>query len=464
MKPGRLAFYLAAFLAVAAFYYGYDVYWGGKQARELEAETRIFDLNVDEIKAIRYGIGGREFDIEGEGVDGWRIRRPLNTPADRWTVEGMIRSALEGKKARRLTVEPGVLAEFGLDHPEITLTLLGNPPGETTRPYQPLAPTLAIGKENPIGRSRYARLGGDLGDVFLVSNEYFRELKKSVYDLRDKSLVLFPGEKIDRIRIKTGEEVILEKKSLRTWVITSPRPGPADNDVVQRLVYSGLKGRADRFEVPDRNGPDYGFDRPRVEIEVMSEGKKVAELVMGSSIASPDDPEKKDETWVKSSERPEVAAIGPRQVESLNLGYDLLRDRHVLPLNRRTLTELKITRGDRVFHAIKKEALWETVQPAEAVSKDMDIEDFLMAVEDLKFVRPLDEEPEQAGTSAQQVTVEMTGLDEQKRILKIDLTPIEEKYIPVRTGPGPAVLVERDKLVPKLPEEIRPEENREISP
>ena len=52
-------------------------------------------------------------------------------------------------------------------------------------------------------------------------------MTKTLYDLRDKALVLCPGEKIDRlvITLADGSEIELAKKSLRHWDLVKPVTG-----------------------------------------------------------------------------------------------------------------------------------------------------------------------------------------------------------------------------------------------
>ena len=272
MKAKNLIVYAIILAVLGGVYWVYDVRLAGDRQREATEKAKIFNLNFDQVTRVVSKVGDREFRIERDpGTDEWRMTEPVDTPADRWAVEGMVVGVLEAEKDRVLENSGSNLAEYGLDKPSAQLTL-SNEKG-------PLAPTLFLGGTNPMGFLSYARLG-DEKDVFTVTAPVRQDLTHSLYDLRDKSLVLIPGEKVDRIRIEGRGVLALERRGIRNWDVVDPDRVRADADVVQRILYAGLKSRAVAFVPPGALTEDFGFEQPRMKITAVSKGRRV-ELTIG---------------------------------------------------------------------------------------------------------------------------------------------------------------------------------------
>jgi len=458
MKPRQLLIYLVIFLAVGLFYYFFEIRLEKKEAQLKEAQTKIYNLPADRVTAVKYRNGAEEFRLVRSAPDEWRLTEPIRTPADRWEVERMLDAVLNGEKDRVFTEPVDNLAEFGLDRPQIALTLMSG--------SEILAPTLAVGHENPLGFLYYARLG-DSREVFTVVAPLRQELDKSLFDLRDKSVILFPGEKIDGLRIIGREEIELKKKGLRRWAVVKPEACPADNDEVQEIVYRALKGRVQAFAEPAGDDEKYGFDRPRVKVEVLAEGETAAELIVGGvQSAQPDDESEQAESkgyWARSSERPEIFIIGPEIAEALDRSFFEIKDRHVLDFEGYNIEVVEVRRGQARFRAEKVQGIWEVKEPREAVSGDSAVVSFIMTLEDLKYVENLgsaEETVRKFGLDRPDLSVKLTAGDQVVADLVVSLVPAEDGRLAARHGAGPVVLIDQKALLASLPQEIKPPEEK----
>ncbi|MBF0528074.1 MAG: DUF4340 domain-containing protein [Deltaproteobacteria bacterium] len=458
MKLRSLVVYFAVLIVLGLFYYFYEVQLIEKENKLKEAQTKIFELNFDQVTEIKCRVGGTEMRIIKEGADQWRLTSPVNTPADRWAVEGLIRGAVEGKKDRVFTEPVNNLAEFGLDQPGIAVSLMAE------KKY--LAPTLFIGNENPMGQLYYAKLT-DNNQVFTVTSGLRNDLNKTLFDLRDKSMVLAPADKIDGLRIAGREEVEVSKKGIRRWDMVKPGPGPADEDEMQKIIYRALKGRVKEFVTTPADEKEYGFEQPKAKIQVLSAGKISTELTIGRAKekVSADDQTKKEIEgyWTKSSERPEIMLVGDDLVALLDKTAEDIRDRHILTLDTRDLKTLTITRGESKFKAqkvkVKDTDLWEVVEPANSKSQDRNVESFLLSMSNLKYARVLDAQPENIekyGMKSPDLVIDFSGNEGPSTRFFVNLKPTDEKYVAVRVADGPVMLVEQSSIINHLPEEIRP--------
>ena len=461
MKPGQLLVYLIVFIAVGLFFYLYEVRLAEKDQELEAAKARIFDLKADQIGAVRYKSGGIDFQLVKEGRDDWRISEPLDTPADKREVEEMIRLVLAGKKDRVFAEPVHDLAQFGLDKPAVALTFMSG--------GRALAPTLNIGQKNPAGQLCYANLGNSR-QVFTVVSSLGQGLTKSLFDLREKSLVLFSGEKIDRLRIVGRNEVALEKERPGRWRLTSPETGRADNDEVQKIIFRALKGRVKRFAEPLQDQAEYGFDRPRVRVWAYHQGRVAAEVVVGRAemkVKKADGSKASDQEqeiegyWVRTTERPEIMLISEEMAQDLDLTADRLKDRHVMDLDRHQTTGLEITGRQARLKAEKKDGFWEIIESSATASRDLQIDSLLASLEELKWVRKLDSTPEtikECGLDRPDLTIRLNDRAGKTTSLAASVAEVQEKMLALRVGTGPVVLVEKDELMKRLPKEVRPDQ------
>jgi|GEM_PF-1665923 len=455
MKPRQLLIYLVIFLAVGLFYYFFEIRLEKKEAQLKEAQTKIYNLSPDRVTAIKWRNGGEQFRLVRPAPDEWRLVEPIQTPADRWVVEGMLDAVLKGEKDRVFDEPVENMAEFGLDRPEIALTLMSG--------SEILAPTLALGHKNPMGFLYYARLG-DSREVFTVIAPLRQELDKRLFDLRDKSVILFPGEKIDGLSLIGREAIELERKGLRRWAVVKPEACPADNDEVQKIVYRALKGRVQAFAEPAGDDEKYGFDRPRVKVEVLAEGEAAAELIVGRGRAAlpggqTDQQAESQGYWARSSERREIFIIGQEIVEALDRNFFEIKDRHVLDFERYNVRVLEVRKGRDRFSAEKVQDIWEVKEPKDGVSGDSAIVSFLMTLGDLKYVKNLGSDEEtvkEFGLDQPDLSVKLTDGDKVVADLAVSLAPVEEGLLAARQGDGPVVLIDKEALWADLPREIKP--------
>ncbi|MBU2549183.1 MAG: DUF4340 domain-containing protein [Proteobacteria bacterium] len=459
MKPRQLVVYLLVFIVLGLFYYVYEVRLQEKEQELEEVRTRIFDLDPGQVTAVRFRNGRTEFHLIKAGPDSWRMLEPMDTPADRFAAEDLVRQVLDAKKDRVFKEPSTRLEAFGLDRPGISLTLMA---GDRI-----LAPALHLGHKNPLGQLIYARLG-DSSEVFTVASPLGQALDKSLFDLRDKSLVLFPGEKIDELRIEDPGTMVLKKAGLRRWRLVEPTPGPADNDEVQKLVYRTLKGHVLRFADPEPS-TDYGFDPPRVRLRVMSEGRIEAEIVVGRAEEKSESDEKEvlrpprvEGYWVRNSERGQLALISPETAAGLELDPQTLKDRRLLPdLDRSALTGLEITRGAARFKAHAEAGRWEIEIPAGNETESWQVDSLLAGLEELKYKEILDALPETVerhGLAKPDLVIRLTAPGVEPIVIEAALKPEDGDRAAVRVRDGPVALVASADLTARLPRPVRPPE------
>ena len=451
MKPRRVIVYMVVFALLGLSYYFLDVRPSERESRAEADRNRIFDLNARSVTGFVLVVDGVEYRVGRADAESWRLLSPMETPADRDAVDEVIRSALDAKKQRSIK-DPGPPAEYRLDPAPIGLTMLS---GAGTA-----GPPLFLGDPTPAGDAVYGR-SGDSKDVFTVPPGLRLVLNRTLFDLRDKSVVPAAVETIDRLVIHGSEIVELRKKGVRNWEILRPEPGPADEAAVERILYAGLKSKAIRFVQPDRARPT-GLDDPAPRVEVFAGGRLEAEIAVGGAVEAPEDGAGAGRStpgfWVKSSGRPELLIVEPKAVSALRVGWFDVMERHVLNLDFRNLSAVNLDRGQTRLRAEKIRNIWDVSEPSSAVDGDRRITRLIAALADLRHVRQLDDRPEtlrRCGLDRPDLSIALKG-PEEEATLEVGLSLVEEKLLPVRVGRGPVVLIKPDDLLPALPGEIGP--------
>jgi hypothetical protein len=353
------------------------------------------------------------------------------------------------------------MAQYGLDQPQLEVTFMDGD--------HPLAPTLYIGDTEPAGYMSYARLG-DSPEVFTVISAVRYDMSKTLFELQDKSVVLLPGEKINRLIIEQDDSIVeLERQGIRRWDVVRPESTPADDDLVQKIVYSALKSRVTALLKPDQSPVDdaegYGFETPLVKVSVYAEESSPVHLDIGRAQKRPGDevegtldtPRQAPGYWARTSERDDVMVVTAEAVKILQTDFGQVRDKRILGRrDLRNLSEIIVRRGDQVFKAKKVDDIWDITSPPEPKSQDRQVESFLKNLASIRFENTVpadDNSLAEYGLNAPEAVIELIS-PQDKTVINLNLQACEDGLMAVQVDQGPAALVKREDVFKSLPEEV----------
>ena len=270
LKPGPI---VALVLLVGLGILTYVADFRGKEGADKAAAAKEKPLAIDRasLKAIRITNDHGEMRIEKEG-DGWKLTAPIPAVADKDAVEGLLNS-LETAHIERRIKDEGSRKDFGLDPPRATLQIetSAGGPGET----------LAVGDSNPIGGTRYALLPGT-NEVAVVSGALGDIADKTLFALRDKSLLALDAWKMKRFTIERGRETIRMEKPDDGWIIRQPVETPADGPTITDLLSAlqNLRATAIPSESPtEADLRRFGLQPPQARLVLFQEGWDVDKTV-----------------------------------------------------------------------------------------------------------------------------------------------------------------------------------------
>ncbi len=280
MNPRTTAVLFAVAAALFAFIYFYEI--RGEPARE-EAE--------EQAKRLFPGVGAKAvaaIDVTtSDGVaarverrdQGWELTQPLVFPGDQFALDGMA-STLAELASSAVIEEPQPPAVYGLDDERRVIRFRVN--GEQH--------ALRLGNKTPVGSDSYVATEAS-ERVYTVPSFRVNALSKKLDDLRERRLMHFDREAIDRIEARwPGGFVTLEKGS-EGWRVREPLEDRTDERTVEDLLSDLSFLRAEGFVDDPAPDEDVGLDEPAFEVALRagaeSEGGEPVwfRMALGSVVA-----------------------------------------------------------------------------------------------------------------------------------------------------------------------------------
>src|SRR2546421_2074696 len=161
------------------------------------APSALVSIKPEEITAIQVR-RTNQFLLRAERTNqSWTITDPISYPAQSEIIEHLLQN-LSGLTSytyispQELRAGGKSVAEFGLDVPVATLTLVHN--GHRTE--------LLFGAATPAGDLAYFQLLSTPG-IYLVPAEVFRRLPRTVNDWRDRALINLEGVNADTLEVRS---------------------------------------------------------------------------------------------------------------------------------------------------------------------------------------------------------------------------------------------------------------------
>jgi Domain of unknown function (DUF4340) len=227
--------------------------------------------------------------------DQWKITAPEALPADSAAV-GSLLFALREMKAQGFLGQPKItptvrvsLWESGAETPK---AVVGLAPSPEKRGGQPSAYAMVAGQE-----------------VTLVDGKLVDQLAKSVTDLRDRTVVSLDPKTVGRLRVKSGDQVVvLERSGDTSWKIIEPQRGSANGARVEDLLRTIRALRWTAIASQDGSAAsEYGLEAPSLEVTLFkADGAEIGGLAVGKREG--------DRAYIRTKATPTVYAVDTRQL------------------------------------------------------------------------------------------------------------------------------------------------------
>ena len=358
MRGGRsLLVLFVAFGGLLAYLYFVDA---KKPVTEEGAEKRdkLFTVDSDKINELKVRGSNGETSTLKKAKDGWQLVAPVTSKVDDGEVSG-ITSNLSSAEIQSVVDEaPKDVHPYGLDKPRVEVAFKAAGDKDYRR--------LFIGSKTPTGGDLYAQRGGSK-TVFLIPSYVETTFDRKPFDLRDKKILAFDRDKVDRLEIAHGDVKLELVKAGQDWNIT-------------RLQSAQMKS------LPAEQATDlkeYGLDKP-VATATVGLGSTRATLVFGKTAEGGD-------VYAKDVTRPAVVTVGADLLTDLQKNASDLRRKDIFEFRSFNAKRIEVTRGGETlaFEKVKgtgKDATekWRRVSPTATDVDQPKVETFLSNLSGLR--------------------------------------------------------------------------------
>jgi hypothetical protein len=225
-----------------------------------ELEVKLVDVKVEDVQKMTLKKGSDVIGFQKDEKGDWTITEPIPAKADSFEVNRLAEDFSSLKLEKVVDENPKDPAAFGLPQTEVSLWVKG----------QDKPVTIALGSENPLDNTIYARRAGETR-VVLLPGLIKTDIEKKLLDFRQKDIFHF--ETADAATIALRAKDIRWEAALKAgeWFLLKPTAGLAQKTKVDALLnaLSGL--RAKEFAVEQKTPADlkkHGLDKPDYEISL----------------------------------------------------------------------------------------------------------------------------------------------------------------------------------------------------
>jgi len=399
-----IAFVLLVGVSLAAYF------WDKKKQEDLkeaDQEEKLWEVEGSEIQAFHLKPAeGEAIQCRREG-DEWKIVAPRELAVDSSAVSSWLSSFTDLPSEDLVDEQPASLADYGLDPPsDVIEASLANGSNSLT---------LNIGAETPTGNSFYIRAGDD-PRVFKLAGYRKTSLLKSLFDLRDRTILPVDPAKITGLRISgASSPVNFEKTPAGDWQLVLPPAVRTDKFGVEGLIRS-LENAQMQSVVSEeaRNLARYGLVRPALRIRTTQEGDNV-ELWIGK---------KSEETRYFAMQRGKgpVFTVFDTFVNQFKKPASDFRNRDLFDFSSFNASRLEIQTSDRQLVLEKKEEEWQMTSGGEGVAESSQVSELLGNLHALRAEEFVTDRPgplSPYGLDSPQITVRVEWGDGQQESVSL---------------------------------------------
>jgi hypothetical protein len=342
-------------------------------------DKTVLALDQTQVKRLEVHHEDQLIAVESEGDKGWKMVAPLEAKADKTKINDLL-SAINAAKVKEFLEEaPQDLAKYGLNPPRWRLTFfIGDDRAEKS---------LLLGDEDTAKSGLNAKRGA-MDNVFLVETKLLEKLPKEASDWRDRALMAFKRDDVERVEIRDGDSIVevacvenCGKIPDDRWQLKQPLEAKADAVKVRTLLRNleELKAKAFITETATDLGP-YGLDHPAVQIHIGLKDKSApVTILLGREDAD------KGGRYLKLAERSAAYLIDAKDSADLLKTAPELRDLKLLAFKARDIRKIEVTQPDVTVVLEGEGDTWNQVKPTKTKVEGYKVRSLLWKLEDLEF-------------------------------------------------------------------------------
>jgi len=376
----------ALFMLMVLLTLGGYVYFIDFAKREEETkEKRLFTFDKEAVSTLTLTYPDRAIRLEKDTAGKWRITQPVQADADEETVKNLIGALTDTEIRRTLDEVPQDLTVYGLNTPVVTV--------QVTLKDGKTLPVMSIGKDTPVGFSVYVRQEGT-PKLMLTAQSLRLGMTKEVKDLRDKTVVSFPEEKVKKVAISGTDTDVVLQKAEGSWTLEKPVAARADETAV-RTFLSALEGmRAQDFiEQPLLELKTFGLAPPQLTVSLTLDGDETRKQILIGGEKSTEQGAK--QRYVKRGTEETLFLVPDSAVRDLNKTASDFRDKTVARFAPDQVARIEVARQDGKGFVLTRGAdqQWNIDKTQEGTLRKTQLEQFVADIREIQGFEVVAEKP-----------------------------------------------------------------------
>ncbi len=343
---------------------------------EIELEKRIIPFPQKDIVGIVIKNDELEAEIKKE-EDKWMLISPIYTKADNDAISSMLTAIIGGMRKKSLTDVGDKLSEYGFGEDAAFIEFKSD---KTDSPMR-----LLFGEKTSVPFEIYAKIDNEKS-VFVVDEMIKNAIDKSLYDLRDKTIIAIVPEDVKRMSLvsSAGEIVCEQEEKDRIWNITKPGEYKGDRTAIEDIIRKINSSKIRKFVEPDEETEEevdfkqYGLDTPIVELELTKNDNSQYKLLIGNI------DQETQNYYAKLDSSNQIFEVEEALVTELSASLTKVRDKTLFDFQVDNVERVVVKSPKGLIDANKKDDKWLLTNLDNKEAQDSKVTDMLYEIKGLK--------------------------------------------------------------------------------
>jgi hypothetical protein len=320
---------------------------------------------------------GQLLAAEPEGTTGWRITRPMPFKADEERIADFLDKLLFTKVKEFVVEAPPLLLPYGLDQPAQVTIWLGKEKDRTSQ-------RLLLGKVDAAKKGVYAMRPGEQS-VLLLGEEIWNLLPRTVFDLRDKTLISHGRDKLVKLALDSPRGTVSLAREGQEWRITAPESLKADEGAVSAYLWKLQDLKAQAFVTDGAAAVGRYLSKPEVRVSFWEKDAQAPKtLLLGPSSERRDG---KLMAYAAVLGQGPLVLVEAKFLQEMAKSVTDFRDRILLgSFETKDVKRLQIKSGGQTMLIERRgENQWRLLEPKKGKAREGAVNDLLLTLRALKW-------------------------------------------------------------------------------
>jgi len=403
---------------------------------------KVADFKKDEVEALKLERGELKIEVEKQDDGTWRMTSPLDTRGDKSEIDKIMDKMNSARVEEFINDDPQDLAQYGLDSPEIKLTMLI---GEDRA-----SKTLLIGRKNEDKKGYYGKRA-EQKTVFLLKEDFVDAVPEEADTLRDHNLLTVDTGDVHKMEYVTEEQTfVLAKNEEGDWEIKEPIQEKGDNLKTNDLITDLKNIKVKEFF--DEEKEEFGLAKPDIAVTLW---KKDVEKPIKVAIAAKD--EEKEVVYARNMDGIAVA-IDEAAVDKVRKTLFDFRNKLLVSFDKEDVRKMTVRYGEDELVVAQRDEKWRAEKPERfKIGRESDVDSLVWALNYLKMEEIVEEQKpgDLAEFGLDKPRAEFSvELNEDKSVGPFLIGKSKDGNVYVVTAEKPGLYLVKDSLLDDLKREL----------